>query len=164
MIWKLLLRYILKYLLYIFYLDRPLQLINLQVEKPVRLEFPKILKEFLVGSAFACVSRSLPSDANSLINLLPITMLSPGCELELLVNEKFITITQDALWNASMMLLSPQQRIVPYRVDIWVKLWDQLIRNAKGKQRFKPSQVVEKLLVSLVCYQVTKKCKKVNLN
>lgn len=101
-----------------------------------------------------CVNRSLPSEANHLINLLPISLQPPGCELEVSVNNKTITITQDALWNASMMLLSPQQRVVPYRSDIWVKLWDQLVRNAKMKPRFKPSQVVEKLLVSLNCYQV----------
>lgn len=53
-----------------------------------------------------------------------------------------------------MMLLSPQQRITPFCTDIWLQLWEQLMKIVAGKQRFKPSQVVEKLLVSLVCYQV----------
>lgn len=66
---------------------------------------------------------------------------------------KSLTLTQDALWNASMMILSPQQRVVPYRADIWVKLWENMLKNTKRKPRFRSSQVVEKLMVSLVCYQ-----------
>lgn len=134
-------------------MDIAIELISSQIEAQTTLGFPQMLKEFLLGSSYASVQRNLPSDASQLINLLPVTTQGVGCDLEVQMNGRTISLSQDALWNASMMLLSPQQRIVPYRVDLWVKLWDILVRNAKGKQRFKPSQVVEKLLVSLVCYK-----------
>lgn len=113
-----------------------------------------MLKEYLIATSYASVQRNLPSDANKLISLLPITSLRIGTDIEVELESHMICLSQDVLWNASMMLLSPQQRIVPYRSDIWVKLWDQLAKVSKGAQRFKPSQIVEKLTVSLVCYQV----------
>ncbi|KAJ8978824.1 hypothetical protein NQ317_018915 [Molorchus minor] len=114
---------------------------------------PQMLKEYLIGTSYSSVQRNLPSDASKLINLLPVTSLRIGNELEVELGDQMICLSQDVLWNASMMLLSPQQRIVPYRSDIWVKLWDQLAKVSKGPLRFKPSQVVDKLTVSLVCYQ-----------
>lgn len=128
-------------------------LVASEIEKPLSLGFPQILREFLIGSSFAVVQRNLPPDAQQLTNLLPLTTKAAGTDEEIEIDGKQICLSQDALWNASMMLLSPQQRIVPYRSDIFVKLWDHLAKFAKGKQKFKPSQVVEKLLVSLVCYQ-----------
>lgn len=129
------------------------QLVAFEIEKPLSIGFPQILREFLIGSSYAVVQRNLPPDAQQLTNLLPVTTKAAGTEEELDLNGRQICLSQDVLWNASMMLLSPQQRIVPYRSDIFVKLWDHLAKFAKGKQKFKPSQVVEKLLVSLVCYQ-----------
>ncbi|KAF5296648.1 hypothetical protein FQR65_LT10188 [Abscondita terminalis] len=114
---------------------------------------PQLIREYLIGSSYATVKRNLPSDAGQLINLLPITTQPTGCDMEIKINDNIISLSQDALWNASMMLLSPQQRLVPYRSDLWTKLWDHLIKSAKLKLKFKPSQVVEKLLISLVCYQ-----------
>lgn len=128
-------------------------MIQWQAEKPFSLGLPQLLKEFLIGSSYASVHRNLPSDAGHLVNLLPITTQHMGSELEVNINDKMICLSQDVLWNASMMLLSPQQRIVPYRTDIWVKLWEKLAKISKAKQRFKSNQVVEKLMVSLVCYQ-----------
>ncbi|XP_060536841.1 protein pigeon [Cylas formicarius] len=129
------------------------ELISWQAEKPFLLSFPQMLREYLIGSSYAAVQRNLPSDAHKLVNLLPFTTLRIGSDLEIKIGGKLVSLSQDVLWNASMMLLSPQQRIVPYRSDIWVKLWDQLAKITKGKPRFKPSQVVEKLMISLVCYQ-----------
>lgn len=114
-----------------------------------------MLKEYLIATSYTAVQRNLPSDANKLINLLPITSQRIGFEMEVELNNYLISLSQDVLWNASMMLLSPQQRIVPFRSDIWIKLWDQLAKLSKGTQRFKSTQVVEKLMVSLVCYQVS---------
>lgn len=131
-------------------------MISWQIEKPLFLGLTRLLREFLIASQYASVHRNLPTDASHLLSLLPITTQHLGCESDVKINNNLICLSQDVLWNASMTLLSPQQRIVPYRTDIWVKLWEQLAKIAKGKQRFKPSQVAEKLLVSLICYQVDK--------
>ncbi|CAH0561891.1 unnamed protein product [Brassicogethes aeneus] len=129
-------------------------LITWQVKKPFTIGLPQILREFLIGTSYASVLRNLPSDANDLINLLPITIQRIGNDMEVKLQDNHIAcLSQDMLWNASMMLLSPQQRIVPYRSDIWVKLWEQLAKISKGKIRFKHSHVVDKLIISLVCYQ-----------
>ncbi|CAH2000725.1 unnamed protein product [Acanthoscelides obtectus] len=135
------------------HMDTASELILWQSERPFTLGYPQMLKEYLIATSYAAVQRTLPTDANKLINLLPITSQKIGFEYEIQQDEYIINLSQDVLWNASMMLLSPQQRIVPYRTDIWVKLWEQLAKLSKGTQRFKPSQVVEKLMVSLVCYQ-----------
>ena len=65
-----------------------------------------------------------------------------------------MTVSHEALWNPAVMLLSPRQRLCPLRIDLWTKLWD-LIAASANIARFKPSTVVEKLMVSLVCYQVS---------
>lgn len=140
-------------LLHLGELEVVTQLITSQEDKPLSLGFPHLLREFLIGSSYAVVQRNLPPDAQQLVSLLPVTTKTVGSEDEVTIGDRQICLSQDALWNASMMLLSPQQRIVPYRSDIFVKLWDHLAKIAKGKQKFKPNQVVEKLLVSLVCYQ-----------
>ncbi|KAK9736850.1 gamma-Secretase-activating protein C-term [Popillia japonica] len=133
--------------------ENVIELLSHEIEQPFSTGLPQLFREFLIGSSYASVQRNLPSDASQLINLLPVTMQSIGSNFEAMIGNKTITLSQDTLWNASMMLLSPQQRVTPYRPDIWVKLWERLMKNSKGKQKFKPSQVVEKLLVSLVCYQ-----------
>lgn len=112
------------------------------------------MKEFLIGSSYASVQRNLPSDASQLVNLLSVTTMLPGRDMELKTNKYCVRISQDILWNTAMMLLSPQQRIVPYRVDLWTKLWENLMQTGKTKAKFKPSQVADKLMVSLMCYQV----------
>ncbi|XP_067002929.2 protein pigeon [Anabrus simplex] len=123
-------------------------------EHPMDLSVPQILQEVMIGGAYASAQRNLTSDAQPLVALLPLTTVSPASELEIKVNRLTMSLAHEALWNTAMMLLSPQQRLVPYRVDMWTRLWDQLAkRSGKEKPRFRPSQVADKLMVSLVCYQ-----------
>ncbi|KAF5284324.1 hypothetical protein FQA39_LY04617 [Lamprigera yunnana] len=133
--------------------DAIAELLTSQLDVLLFTGLSQMIREYLIGSTYATVKRNLPSDASQLINLLPLTTQPTGCDIEIKIKNNQISLSQDALWNASMMLLSPQQRLVPYRADIWTKLWDHLIKSVKLKQKFKSSQVVEKLLVSLVCYQ-----------
>lgn len=65
-----------------------------------------------------------------------------------------------------MMLLSPRQRLVPYRSDMWTRLYESLSASqqrasdyrcssdSRAGARFRPSHVADKLMVSLLCYQV----------
>ncbi|GLV45117.1 pigeon [Carabus blaptoides fortunei] len=129
------------------------ELLSSFTEKPLFLGLSQLMKEFLIGSSFASVQRNLPSDACQLVNLLSVTTMLPGRDMELKTNKYCVRLSQDILWNTAMMLLSPQQRIVPYRVDLWTKLWENLMQTAKTKAKFKPSQVADKLMVSLMCYQ-----------
>lgn len=81
------------------------------------------------------------------------------------MNDTTLTLSQETLWNTAMMLLSPQQRLVPYRSDMWTRLYDSLSASQQRASdatcsadsrgaRFRPSHVADKLMVSLLCYQV----------
>lgn len=63
-------------------------------------------------------------------------------------------MTQEALWNPSVMLLSPTQRLHQFRTDLWIQLWN-LIADASRASPFQHTDVAEKLMVSLICYQVS---------
>lgn len=119
------------------------------------MDYPEILKEFLIAASFASVQKNLPSDANKITTLLPISTQRLGLDIEIKNRNYLINLSQEVLWNASMMVLSPQLRIVPYKTDIWLTLWDHLAKFSKAGLRFKPSQVLEKLRISLECYQVS---------
>nr|XP_023019414.1 protein pigeon [Leptinotarsa decemlineata] len=134
-------------------LELATELITWHSKTPLNFAYPQILKEYLLATSYASIQRNLPQDAIKLATLLPVTTQKVGLETEVKINDYTIGLSQDILWNASTVLLSPQQRIVPYRSDIWMKLWEQLAKLSKGSQRFKPSQVVDKLMVSLDCYQ-----------
>nr|CAD7430781.1 unnamed protein product [Timema monikensis] len=124
------------------------------VERPLDLSVSQLLQEVLIGGAYASAQRNLPSDATALMLLLPLTSGVPAGELHVKVNRLSMSVTQEMLWNTAMMLLSPQQRVVPYRADMWTRLWEQLTKKTgKDRPRFRPSQVADKLMVSLVCYQ-----------
>lgn len=110
------------------------------------------MQEVLVGGAFATVMRSLASDAQALINLLPFTTVNASTPIQAKVGAKHVmSLTQEALWNPAVMLLSPRQRLMPYRADMWTALWHAL--SAQKEPRFRSSTVADKLMVSLVCYQ-----------
>lgn len=79
------------------------------------------------------------------------------------VNGYTLTLSQETLENPRVMLLSPRQRLIPFRDDLWTRLWELLPGGSVAEQnpssrpeipRFSNSTVAVKLNVSLVCYQV----------
>lgn len=134
-------------------LDIVSELISIAAEKPRSLDLAKILQEFLISGSNTLVQKNLLVDTMPLLALLPVTTLEECAELDAKINDLNVSLTHEKLWNTSVMLLSPQQRLVPYRSDLWTKLWDQLSKRGGDLPRFKPSKVAEKLLMSLACYQ-----------
>lgn len=129
------------------------ELMSIIVKKPRSLDIPRFMQEILIGSSYALVQKNLLTDTIPLLSLLPVTTVGDYMTLDIKVNDLNVTLSHEKLWNTSVMLLSPQQRLVPYRSDLWTRLWDQLSKNGGDKQRFNPSRIAEKLLVSLACYQ-----------
>lgn len=81
------------------------------------------------------------------------------------MNGYALTLSQETLENPRVMLLSPRQRLIPFRDDLWTRLWELLPGgsvaedNASSRPeipRFSNTTVALKLNVSLVCYQVSK--------
>ncbi|KAK6623966.1 hypothetical protein RUM44_010823 [Polyplax serrata] len=126
--------------------------LSILLKNPTDINVPKFLQEVLVGGAYCLVQKDVSSEANPLLNFLPMTSLEYSRQTETKLNSITCKTTQEILWNTAMMLLSPQQRLIPFNTDIWRKLWDRLIKLADNN-RFKPSQAADKLLVSLGCYQ-----------
>ncbi|CAL1675919.1 unnamed protein product [Lasius platythorax] len=129
------------------------ELMSIVAEKPRSLDIPRFMQEILIGGSYALVQKNLLADTIPLLSLLPVTTVGDYMTVDIKMNDLDITLSHEKLWNTSVMLLSPQQRLVPYRSDLWTRLWDQLNKNGGDKLRFKPSHIAEKLLVSLACYQ-----------
>lgn len=129
------------------------ELMSIVAEKPRSLDIPRFMQEILIGGSYALVQKNLLADTIPLLSLLPVTTIGDYMTVDIKMNDLDITLSHEKLWNTSVMLLSPQQRLVPYRSDLWTRLWDQLNKNDGDKLRFKPSHIAEKLLVSLACYQ-----------
>ncbi|KZC07446.1 PREDICTED: protein pigeon [Dufourea novaeangliae] len=129
------------------------ELVSTIAEKPRSLEMVRYMQEILIGGSYSLVRKHLLADAVPLLGLLPVTTVEEYTSFEIKVHDLSITLSHEKLWNTSVMLLSPQQRLIPYRSDLWSRLWDQLGKNNGDKARFKPSKVAKKLLVSLACYQ-----------
>ncbi|XP_011631717.1 protein pigeon [Pogonomyrmex barbatus] len=129
------------------------ELTSIIAEKPRSLDIPRFMQEILIGNSYALVQKNLLADTVPLLSLLPVTTIGDYMTFDIKMNDLDITLSHEKLWNTSVMLLSPQQRLVPYRSDLWTRLWDQLSKNDSDKLRFRPSHIAEKLLVSLACYQ-----------
>ncbi|XP_058792281.1 protein pigeon isoform X2 [Phymastichus coffea] len=134
-------------------LDIVSDLISVIAEKPRALDIAKIMQEFLISGAHSIVQKNLLSDAVPLLSLVPVTTMDECSNFKAKIGEFTVTLSHEKLWNTSVMLLSPQQRLVPYRSDLWTRLWDLLSKRSDELPRFKPSQIAEKLAVSLACYQ-----------
>uniref|UniRef100_A0A8D9F8S0 Protein pigeon n=1 Tax=Cacopsylla melanoneura TaxID=428564 RepID=A0A8D9F8S0_9HEMI len=112
-----------------------------------------ILQEVLLAASYAATVATFNSDTSSFAPLLPYSVHKYTTRQEMkLSKSSTLSVAQDTLSSpVSVMLLSPQQRLNPYKRDVWNLLYEAQTGVKPG--RFVPHTVVNKLLVSLHCYQ-----------
>lgn len=128
------------------------ELLTVIMEQPLSLDTVSMLKEILIGGTFSYTSATAGKSHQEFIDLLPLTNWNIKKPIQTKVTNIIVGLSHEKLYNTSMMLLSPGQRLSPYKTDIWKLLWEK-IKDDKEHNRFCSQQVTEKLLFSLACYQ-----------
>ncbi|XP_063829599.1 protein pigeon [Ostrinia nubilalis] len=109
----------------------------------------RVLQEFLVAGAFALTRRTLPASALPLMRMLPYTLHANFADVK--VGSTVVSVSQEKLWSGAAVVLAPRQRVLQFAEDVWTRVWAAL--HAPPPPRLAPAQVLEKLRVSLHCYQ-----------
>ncbi|XP_045504261.1 protein pigeon [Colias croceus] len=113
----------------------------------------KVMQEYLVGTTYAVTRRSLPAAAATLMNWLPFTLHLKFGDVK--AGAVCVSVSQAALWRSAVaaVVLSPRQRVSQFAEDAWTRLWAALCALAAPRARLQPAAVLERLRVSLHCYQ-----------
>ncbi|CAB3240160.1 unnamed protein product [Arctia plantaginis] len=111
--------------------------------------FQRVMQEYLIGTTYAVTRRSLPASALSLMKMLPFTQHLKFADVK--VRDTCVSVSQEKLWNSSVVVLAPRQRVCQFAEDVWTRLWAAL--NEPRATRLQPGAVLDKLRVSLHCYQ-----------
>lgn len=130
-----------------------MDLLNVIMDDPLDLDTEGLFKEALVAGTYSTLKKGLSQDALTLIKYLPLTTINIDKPSQAKLGKMTVGLSMESLHNTAMMLLSPQQRLNPYRYDIWTRLFDRLNNVTDVKKRFTHEQVTDKLVYSLSCYQ-----------
>ncbi|CAH2049918.1 unnamed protein product, partial [Iphiclides podalirius] len=109
----------------------------------------RIMQEYLVGYTYAATRRSLPASALPLMAMLPFSLHLKFADVK--AGDVSVSVSQEKLWNSAAVVLAPRQRVSQFAEDTWTRLWRAL--TAKPRRRLQPPDVLDRLRVSLHCYQ-----------
>ncbi|XP_045538290.1 protein pigeon [Papilio machaon] len=109
----------------------------------------RLMQEYLVAHTYASTRRALPAAALTLLPMLPFTLHLKFTDIK--VGETQVLVSQEKVWHSAAVVLSPRQRVCQFAEDTWTRLWAAL--TAAPRPRLRPGDVLDRLRVSLHCYQ-----------